>query len=95
VAIALQVDDAAVTGARIGLGGVAATPLRAREVEEELTGRPWNRETAVAAALALGRQGTPIDDMRASSRYRSAMLQQSMLKFWAGAQPVQAQEVRS
>lgn len=95
VAIALQVDDAAVTGARIGLGGVAATPLRAREVEEELTGRPWNRETAVAAALALGRQGTPIDDMRASSRYRSAMLQQSMLKFWAGAQSVQAQEVRS
>ncbi|RKQ35351.1 xanthine dehydrogenase small subunit [Kocuria tytonis] len=95
VALALQVDDGTVTAARIGLGGVAATPLRAREVEDALIGRPWTRETAEAAAAVLGRQGTPIDDMRASARYRRAVLEQSLLKFWAQSQPGQAQEVRS
>ncbi|WP_431814055.1 xanthine dehydrogenase small subunit [Kocuria sp. cx-455] len=94
VAIAIQVDDAAaITSARIGLGGVAATPIRAREVEAALIGQPWTRETAVNAAALLARQGTPIDDMRASARYRSAMLEQSLLKFWAQQQPAQAQEV--
>ncbi|WP_206479117.1 MULTISPECIES: xanthine dehydrogenase small subunit [Kocuria] len=97
VAVAISVhvdDDAAVTRARIGLGGVAATPIRAREVEEALVGQPWSRETVVAAAAVMARQGTPIDDMRASSRYRSAMLEQSLLKFWA-QQPAPAQEVLS
>jgi xanthine dehydrogenase small subunit len=28
-------------------------------------------------------EGTPIDDLRASARYRSAMLGQALLKFWA------------
>ena len=94
VAIAIEVDDAAtITSARIGLGGVAATPIRAREVEEALIGQPWTRETAVNAAAVMAQQGTPIDDMRASSRYRSAMLEQSLLKFWAQEQPAQAQEV--
>ncbi|MDO5368547.1 FAD binding domain-containing protein, partial [Kocuria sp.] len=94
VAIAIQVDDAAaITSARIGLGGVAATPIRAREVEEALIGQPWTRETAVKAAALLARQGTPIDDMRASARYRSAMLEQSLLKFWAQQQSARAQEV--
>ncbi|RLY93720.1 xanthine dehydrogenase small subunit [Kocuria tytonicola] len=94
-AIALQVDDATVTGARIGLGGVAATPLRAREVEDVLVGQPWTHDAARAAALLMARQGTPIDDMRASSRYRSAMLEQVMLKFWAQSQPTGIQEVQS
>ncbi|MDN5701046.1 MAG: xanthine dehydrogenase small subunit, partial [Kocuria sp.] len=90
----IEVDDAAtITSARIGLGGVAATPIRAREVEEALIGQPWTRETAVNAAAVMAQQGTPIDDMRASSRYRSAMLEQSLLKFWAQEQPAQAQEV--
>lgn len=95
VAIAIQVDDAAtVTSARIGLGGVAATPVRAREVEDALIGRPWTRETAVNAAALMAQQGTPIDDMRASSRYRSATLEQSLLKFWAQSQPAQSAPVQ-
>ncbi len=31
---------------RIGLGGVAATPLRAFAAEEALTGKPWTRESS-------------------------------------------------
>ena len=34
----------AVDSVRIGLGGVAATPLRAPAAEEALNGRPWTRE---------------------------------------------------
>jgi xanthine dehydrogenase small subunit len=68
---------------RIGLGGVAATPLRARAAEAALTGQPWTRETVAAAAEELARAGTPMSDHRASARYRTAMLRNSLLKFYA------------
>ncbi|MFH5823694.1 xanthine dehydrogenase small subunit [Georgenia sp. AZ-5] len=92
VAFALQIDDGRVTSARIGLGGVAATPIRARATEAELLGRPWVRETALAAAAALAREGTPLDDHRASARYRTAMLEQSALRFYEGTQPSEVLE---
>jgi xanthine dehydrogenase small subunit len=69
--------------ARVGLGGVAATPIRARDTEAALEGRPWTAETARAAAGVLQSEGTPLDDHRASARYRSAMLGQSLLKLHA------------
>ena len=67
--------------ARIGLGGVAATPLRARATEDALVGRPWDTATAAAAAEVLAAEGTPLDDHRASAAYRPAMLRQSLLRF--------------
>ena len=48
-----------------------------------IEGRPWSRETARVAAGVLRQEGTPIDDMRASGRYRSAMLGTSLLKLYA------------
>ena len=72
--IALEIDGGVVRRARIGLGGVAATPLRARDAERALEGRPWTRETVVNAAKVMATEGTPMDDHRASSRYRAAML---------------------
>jgi xanthine dehydrogenase small subunit len=69
--------------ARIGLGGVAATPIRARATEDALTGRPWTIDTARAAAAVLYAEGSPIDDHRASARFRMAMLGQSLLKLHA------------
>jgi xanthine dehydrogenase small subunit len=83
VAIALTITDGAVASVRIGLGGVAATPIRATATEEALTGRPWTAETVTAAAAVMAGEGTPIDDMRASALYRSAMLRQALLKFHA------------
>ncbi len=81
-ALALD-DDGRVASVRIGLGGVAATPLRATAAEEALRGRPWTRETVAAAAGELARAGTPISDHRASESYRVAMLRNSLLKFYA------------
>ena len=84
VAYALTLGgDGRVASARIGLGGVAATPLRATAAEEALAGRPWTRETVAAAAGELARAGTPMSDHRASDSYRIAMLRNSLLKFRA------------
>jgi xanthine dehydrogenase small subunit len=84
VAYALRLDDDRnVASIRIGLGGVAATPIRALAAEEALTGRPWTREVVAAAAEAMARAGTPMSDHRASEAYRIAMLRNSLLKFHA------------
>lgn len=80
VAFALEVVDGTVARARIGLGGVAATPLRARATEEALVGRAWDDATARAAAEVLAQEGTPLDDLRASAAYRRAMLGRSLLR---------------
>ncbi|MEU3839668.1 FAD binding domain-containing protein [Streptomyces sp. NPDC028635] len=83
VAFALDIEDGIVRKARIGLGGVAATPIRALATEAALEGKPWVTETVEAAAKVLRGEGTPMDDHRASSLYRSAMLGQSLLKLYA------------
>ncbi|SDU97256.1 xanthine dehydrogenase small subunit [Microlunatus sagamiharensis] len=86
VAFALTLDGpstgsgSVVAQARIGLGGVAATPVRALMAEQALVGRPFTAEGVAEAAEALGSEGTPLDDHRASARYRRAMLRQSLLK---------------
>jgi len=82
VGIALELDGDVVRRVRIGLGGVAATPIRALETEAALTGQPWNEETVRGAARVLRNEGTPLDDHRASAAYRAAMLEQSLLKFF-------------
>jgi xanthine dehydrogenase small subunit len=83
VAFALDLREGAVRAARIGLGGVAATPIRAFETEAALAGRPWTQETVDEAATVLAAEGTPIDDQRSSARYRSAMLGQSLRRLFA------------
>ena len=68
-------------GPRIGLGGVAATPIRATATEAALEGRPWTADDRRAPRPRCWRgEGTPIDDHRASAAYRAAMLGQSLLK---------------
>ena len=85
IGFALEVEDGVVTRARIGLGGVAAMPIRALATEAALEGRPWALGTAQAAADVLVGEGTPIDDHRASAAYRAAMLGQGLLKLYAGS----------
>jgi xanthine dehydrogenase small subunit len=87
VAYAVRLDGGAegpvVGSVRIGLGGVAATPIRGLAAEQALIGKPWTREVAAAAAEELARAGTPMSDHRASAAYRIAMLRSSLLKFYA------------
>jgi xanthine dehydrogenase YagS FAD-binding subunit len=51
-AVALALDGDVVREARVGLGGMAYRPWRAREAEAALTGKPLTEETAAAAARA-------------------------------------------
>jgi xanthine dehydrogenase small subunit len=83
VAFALDVSGGTVSRAAIGLGGVAATPLRAAATEDALVGRPWTAATVRDAAAVLRTEGTPLNDHRASAAFRAAMLEQSLLKFFA------------
>jgi xanthine dehydrogenase small subunit len=83
VAYALQLSDGVVDSVMIGLGGVAATPIRARSTEAALTGKSWTRDTVRTAAEVLAGEGTPLSDHRASAAYRTAMLRTSLLKLYA------------
>lgn len=82
-AIAMNVDDGEISQVSIGLGGVAATPIQATATEQSLRGRAWNLETIAQAAEVMRAEGTPMDDHRASSQYRAAMLEQSLPRFYA------------
>jgi xanthine dehydrogenase small subunit len=84
VGYALRLSGGVVESARIGLGGVAATPIRARSAEAVLVGKPWTRDNVRAAAEVLAAEGTPLSDHRASAAYRTAMLRTSLLKLYAG-----------
>jgi xanthine dehydrogenase small subunit len=83
VAVALDVEGGVVRQARIGLGGIASTPIRARATEEALTGRPWSQESVREAADVMAAEGTPLSDHRASAAYRTAMLRTALLKVYA------------
>lgn len=86
LAVRLQVQDGVVTQASIGVGGVAATPVRAVQTETALSGQAWTEATVAAAAAALRQEFQPISDMRASSDYRRQVLGNLMQRFWLESQ---------
>jgi xanthine dehydrogenase small subunit len=80
---ALDIEGGVVRRAAIGVGGVAATPIRAYATEEVLVGRQWSEDTVRHAAAVMATEGTPMSDHRASASYRSAMLGQALLRLYA------------
>ncbi|HXG51704.1 MAG TPA: xanthine dehydrogenase family protein subunit M [candidate division Zixibacteria bacterium] len=72
VAVLLVPDEAGdtVAEARIGLGAVAPTPIRASGAEEALRGRPLTAALAAEAAGMAAAEASPISDQRASAEYR-------------------------
>jgi len=86
LALNLRVQDGRIASARIGAGGVAATPVRARQTEAALTGQPWVLASFEAAASVLAQEFSPISDMRASAAYRRSVLGRLLLRYWAEEQ---------
>jgi xanthine dehydrogenase small subunit len=82
VALRLDIAGERIASARIGCGGVAATPRRAGATEAMLVGQRWDKPTAQRAAEALAAEFGPITDMRASAGYRRAMLASLVLRCW-------------
>jgi xanthine dehydrogenase small subunit len=82
MAVAIRRDDAGrVETARIGLGGVAATPWRAKDAERTIEGTRFDRNDARVAAETLQRHLKPIGDHRGSAAYRLAMAASLLNKF--------------
>ena len=86
IGFAVELAEGSVKSARIGLGGIAATPVRALATEAALEGRPWSHDTVREAAVVMRGEGTPMDDHRASAAYRSAMLGTALLRLWEDTQ---------
>lgn len=74
--------DGRVAAARIGCGGVAATPKRATHCEQALYGRRWDEAAVAAGQDALDRDFEPISDMRASAAYRRVALKNLLRRFY-------------
>ncbi len=85
-AVCLALDIAVVCGvvqrASIGVGGVAATPVRARKTEAALIGQAWSQATVQQAIQTLRQEFSPISDMRASAAYRSTVLGNLLQRYW-------------
>lgn len=95
LAVNLRLDAGQVAHASIGVGGVAATPVRARRAEAALQGRRWTAELARQAGAALRGEFQPISDMRASAAYRSEVLGNLMHRFWLESQGMPAINLES
>ncbi|MGE5585874.1 MAG: FAD binding domain-containing protein [Bacillota bacterium] len=76
VSAGLAIQDAGlVREARLALGAVAPTPVRAREAEAFLVGRRLTPESAREAGKLAARSAKPISDVRASAEYRLEMIE--------------------
>lgn len=60
--------------AKIALGSVAPTPLRAIKAEKALKSQGVNQETIAAAAAAAAEAACPISDIRSTAQYRTEMV---------------------
>ncbi len=74
VALRLAMAEDLCQEARIVLGAVAPTPLRARQTEALLTGQALTPERIQAAAGAAAVESRPIDDAKGSAWYRRHMV---------------------
>jgi aerobic carbon-monoxide dehydrogenase medium subunit len=72
--VALEPGDGVIREARIALGAVAPTPIRAGEAESSLRGQKLSDEVLEAAGRAAAESARPIMDVRASVAYRTEMI---------------------
>jgi CO/xanthine dehydrogenase FAD-binding subunit len=70
----LDEDGQVCQEARIALGAVAPTPIRALKAEEVLQGRNINDDLATEAGRVASEEARPITDIRASAEYRREMV---------------------
>lgn len=69
-AVILTDSDGVVQQARLAYGSVGPTVVRCQQAEQALTGQRLEREALFAAAQAVRKEISPMDDLRASASYR-------------------------
>ncbi len=70
VAVAVTVAGDAINDARIALGAVAPTPMRALKAEEFIKGKKINDDLLAEAGVIASQECKPISDIRGSEEYR-------------------------
>jgi len=73
IAVLLKVEEGQCMKARIGLGAVAPTPIRAHRIEDMLIGGKITESLIRACCQKVEREIDPITDVRASAEYRRSM----------------------
>jgi len=95
VAASIVAENGICKEARIALGAVAATPVRAAEAEKILTGSRLTQKDIEDASIAAMNGCHPISDVRASADYRRDMVRVFTKRAIAKAIEDIRQEVRS
>ena len=78
--------DGTVASISIGVGGVAAMPVRAAQTQAALRGQPWTQASVQHASVVLRSEFAPISDVRASAAYRVQVLGNLLQRFWLESQ---------
>ena len=98
VCLALRIERDAqglVRDASIGVGGVAATPVRALQTQACLQDQPWDEARIQAAQQQLQHEFSPISDMRASASYRTQVLANLLQRAWYESQGLETVTLES
>ncbi len=74
VVLTLEADNQTCRDAKIVLGAVASTPMRAKKAEAILGGKKVASSLIEKAAQAASEEARPITDIRASAAYRAGMV---------------------
>jgi CO/xanthine dehydrogenase FAD-binding subunit len=74
VAVMVTTDGPVIRDIRIALGAVAPTPIRARKIEEVLTGRRWNDEMLEDVCEMVCDEASCISDVRCSASHRDKLI---------------------
>jgi len=81
IAALAKTGDRTIEDVRIALGSVAPVPLRLNDTENLLQGKKLEAELAKLAAGSVARQIRPIDDIRSTTNYRTAVAANLVSKF--------------
>jgi CO/xanthine dehydrogenase FAD-binding subunit len=76
-----QADRGAIADVRIAIGSVAPVPMRLRETESLLLGKQISPALVGKAKRSVARQIQPIDDIRSTAAYRTAVAENLVAEF--------------
>ena len=78
-ALWLRLDKGVIRDVRLSAGGVAPVPLFLEGVSASLKGQRLEEEAVFQAARSVGREISPISDVRGSARYKKLLLEKLIL----------------
>jgi len=76
-----EVESSVIKHIRVALGSVAPIPLRCRKVEAALAGQTLSSTLIAHARDLIAQEIQPIDDIRSTARYRTAVTQNLLSEF--------------